>query len=221
MAKKSKKKTSFWRSKEAKRTYWVFGIPSILLLGWYAYTVTFEFNKPAMSRMEANLKAGIADLADRAMREGFKTEDVMDCRNMFDEYTTPKGWFYSDAEMFQLVGLSKEATVEQMNERCVFFAKVVAEMQQMSLHDRHVFVCGDSIFDVGNRGKFYLKADPQGRGALRKLDLNRGEELVHIPKGQTAVLQNCSSTTWGDGCLILGLSKTGVFRMSGHVDYEK
>ena len=220
MARKQKKKASFWRSKEAKRAYWVFGIPCVLLIAWYAYTVAFELNKPAMSRMEADLKAGIANLAERALREGFRTENVDACRNMVDEYTTPKGWFYSPAELFQLVGLSRDATVDEMNERCIFFAKVVAEMQKMSRHDRHVFVCGESIFDVGQEGKYYIKADPQGRGAIRKFDEN-AEQLLTIPKNQTAIVKNWQIYNVGDGCIIVGLSKAGVFRMLGHVDYEK
>ncbi len=221
MVRKQKKKTSFWRSKEAKRAYWVLGVPFFLLFAWYAYTVAFEFNKPAMTRMEADLKAGITNLAERALREGFRAKDVDLCRNMVEEYTTPKGWFYSDAALFQLVGLSRDATVDQMNERCIFFAKAVADMQQMSRHDRHVFVCGESIFDVGNRGKFYIKADAKGRGVIRKFTEGQGEVLMPVSRNQITVLQNWQIYNVGDGCIIIGLSKAGVFRMSGQVDYEE
>ncbi len=221
MAKKqeTRKKSSFWRSQEARRFYWVFGIPVFLLLSWYSYNVAFEFNRPAMSQFEKDVKVTVTNLAERALREGFATEQVNHCRRMAEAYTTPKGWHYSDAKLYQLVGLSPDATVEQMNERCIYFAKAVAQMQKMSHRIRHAFVCGDSILDIGNKGRFYFKADPQGRGVLRRFDPRQGERLVAIPKGESTVVLHWQIYNVGDGCVIAGLSKVGVFRMAGKVDY--
>lgn len=210
---------SFWRSKEAKRAYWVFGIPVILVLGWYSYTLVFEFNKPAMTRMEADLKQSIKNLAERARLEGFRTDDVNRCQNIVEDYTTPRGWFYSKAAVHQLIGLPANATQDQMNERCIQYAKAVTEMLKMSHHKRHVFVCGDSYFDVGGDGKYGISADPRGRGALQNLD-QPTKELVSIPKGRSAILRNWQIHNFGDGCIIVGLSKAATFRMSGEVDYK-
>jgi hypothetical protein len=215
-----RRKRSFWKSKEAKRAYWVLGIPVMLLVGWYSYTLVFEFNKQAMTRMEAGLKQGIKNLAERARIEGFRTDDFNACQNIVDEYTTPRGWFYSEAAVHQLVGLPADATEDQLTERCVLYAKSVADMEKMSHHKRHVFVCGEAYFDVGGDGKYGIRADPQGRGALQNLDTPT-EEVMPIPKGKSAVLRTWQIYNFGDGCIIVGLSKTATFRMSGAVDYEK
>ena len=76
---KPQKKGGFWGSRDARRAYLVLGIPVVLLLSWYAYTVVFEFHKPEMKKFEADLaqKAReIKDLATRAIKEGFLTKDV-------------------------------------------------------------------------------------------------------------------------------------------------
>jgi hypothetical protein len=217
---KKKKKPSFWRSKEVKRVAWFLGIPIVVLMAWYAYQVTYEFNKASMKKMEASVKKGISEMAERAMKEGFKAEDVDKCKKMVEEYTTPKGWFYSDAALYQLVGLSKKATQAQMNERCVYYAKAVAKMEKQSHHTRHVFVCGKSNLDVGGDGRFYIKPDPQRRGALQNFDPNNSK-LINIPHGESTVLLNWQIHNVGDGCIIVGLSKAGTFRMSGTVVHKK
>lgn len=218
-AKKAAKATTIWRSKEAKRAYWLFGIPVVAILVWYFYTVAFEFNKPAMSKMEKQMADKVVKLTERAIKEGFKPEDVDKCQHMIKEYTTPKGWNYSNAELYQLVGLSRRATQEQMNERCIFYAKAVAEMEKLSHHTRHVFVCGKSILDLGGKGKFYVKADPKGRGVIKNLD-GRSEKLQKIGKGRSTVIDFWQVYNVGDGCVIVGMSKAGTFRFSGTVRHE-
>jgi hypothetical protein len=216
---KVKAKTTFWRSKEAKRVYWLFGIPVVGILVWYSYTVVFELNKPAMSKMESEMKENMSALAERAMKEGFRPEDVDNCQNMIKEYTTPKGWNYSGAEMHQLVGLKRNATKKEMDERCVYYAKAVAKMEKMSHHTRHVFVCGKSILDIGGNGRYYIKPDPKGRGAVQNFDPNR-DKLMKIRKESSTVLQYWQIHNVGDGCIIVGLSKSATFRMSGKVKRE-
>lgn len=217
---KRRRKVPFWSTKEAKRALWVFGIPLAILLLWYFYTVIFELNKPTMTRVEANVKAGIAALAERARREGFRTADVNKCEDMVAEYTTPKGWYYSKETLYQLVGLDRDATQAQMNERCVFFAKAVAEMEKMSHHLRHVFVCGDSILDVGDKGKYYLKPAPDEQGALQNFE-NSLPSLIKIPVGGMSVMREYQIYNAGAGCLIVGLSKKSTFRMSAEVLHSK
>ena len=216
---KAKAKTTFLRSKEAKRVYWLFGIPIVGILIWYSYTVVFELNKPAMTKMESEMKQNIANLTERAIKEGFRAEDVDNCQNMIKEYTTPKGWNYSGAEMHQLVGLKANATKEEMDERCVYYAKAVAKMEKMSHHTRHVFVCGKSILDVGGNGRFFIKPDPKGRGLMQNFAKNR-DKLIKIRKGASTVLDYWQIHNVGDGCIIVGLSKSTTFRMSGTVKRE-
>ena len=219
-ATKARKKASFWHSKEVKVVYWLLGLPVIAILGWYAYTVAFTLEKEAMTQMEADMKRELALLAERAVKEGFRPEDVNKCKKMLEEYTTPKGWYYSADDLHALVGLPKNATQEQMDERCIYYAKAVAKMEKMSHHTRHVFVCGDSMLDVGNKGRFFIKADPKGRGALQNFD--RGsDKLVRVRRGQNTLIRQWQIHNVGDGCLIIGLSKANTFRMSGKVVHKK
>ena len=218
MAKKvpKRKGSSFWRSKEVKRALWVFAIPASILVGWYFYTLAFHFNESAMTRMESDIKQGFTNLAERALKEGFRAEEVDKCRNMMKEYTTPKGWFYSDADIYELVGLPRNATQQHLNERCVYYAKAVAGMEKMAHHTRHAFVCGASLLDVGGGGRYYIKPEPSGRGAFHSLD-QHGEKLMEIPKEASMILNNWQVYNVGDGCIIVGLSKASTFRMSGKI----
>ena len=196
------------------------GIPVALFLSWYAYTVVFELNKPEMKKFETELAETIQDIATRATKGGFLVENVDKCQFMIDEYTTPAGWHYSDEALHTLVGLPVKASREALAERCVEYAKAVAEMQKMSHHTRHVFVCGESRFEADSDGKFYIKADPNGRGAIENMS-NNGEKLIEIPLGQSTVFQRWQLHNIDAKCIIVGLSKTGVFRMSGKVKYQK
>lgn len=217
MAGSSRQRRSFWRSKEAKRLYWVAGIPAVLLLGWYGYFLAYEFHRPVMSRPEAVLTKGyVGARANLPAQEEYRPEEVDRCKNMIQEYTTPKGWFYADADIYELVGLPRESTREQLNDRCVYYAKAVAGMERMAHHIRHAFVCRDSMLDVSGNGRYYIKADPQGRGAIRNLDLS-GEKLVDVPMGTTTVINSWQVYNVGDGCIIVGLSKDSTFRMSGTI----
>ena len=107
-----------------------------------------------------------------------------------------------------------------MNERCIYYAKAVASMEKMAHHGRHAFVCGASLLDVGNDGRYYLKPDPQGRGAIQNLD-PRGDKLVEIPLGTSTVISIWQVYNVGDGCIIVGLSKASAFRMSGKILREQ
>jgi hypothetical protein len=216
----ARQRRSFWRSREAKRLYWLLGIPASVLLGWYAYTVVYELNKPAMTRLESVLTKGhrvaSAPIDRPAHEEEYRPEEVDRCRNMIQEYTTPKGWFYADADIYELVGLPRESTRTQLNERCIYYAKAVARMESMAHHIRHAYVCRDSMLDISGNARHYIKADPHGRGAIRNFDA-AGDTLVEIPKGGTTVIKSWQVYNVGDGCIIVGLSKASPFRMSGTI----
>lgn len=188
-------------------------LPAAVLLGWYGYTVAYEFKNPAMARTEAGLKKSPTA---PPFKEDYRAEEVDRCKNMIQEYTTPKGWFYADADIYQLVGLPRESTQRQLNERCIFYAKAVAGMERLAHHIRHAFVCRDSMLDVSGNGRYYIKADPQGRGAISNMDAS-GDKLVDVPKGATTIIKSWQVYNVGDGCIIVGLSKNSAFRMSGTI----
>ncbi len=212
--KRVKKKQAFWRSTEAKRAYMVFGIPAGLILVWYAYILATEVgNAP---KIDANINMDFFNLPEIARKEGFDADDFTRCQNIIDDYTTTKGAFYAKETIHQLLGLPTNATQKQYNDRCIFYAKTVKSMRKVSLHVRHVFVCGGSVLDIAGPGNYFIKPDPKGRGALQ--NMGRGADgLLKIGKGKSAVIESWHVYNAGGGCLIVGLSKAGTFRMSASV----
>ncbi len=218
--KKPKKKGGFWGSKEAKRLYWFLGVPFFLLMVWYAYTVAFVLDKKTMTALEGQIKAQAVSLAQRALKEGFKVEEVDRCTKMTDDYTTPKGWYYSDEDIYGLVGLPRSATKKELNERCTYFAKAVAEMEKISHHTRHVFVCGESFLDTDGKGRNYIKANPNGKGVIQTVSRSYRSQ-IDIPVDSSIILQQWQIYNVRGDCVIIGLSKVSLFRMSGKVIREK
>src|SRR5690606_32817488 len=104
---------------------------------------------------------------------------------------------------------SKFASDDQVKERCVQFAKAVAKMQQMSHHTRHVYICQTAQFAVDKAGNYFLTADPQGRGVVE--NFGSQAKLTPIGKDQSILLRGWQIYNQGDGCLIIGMSKTGIF----------
>ena len=211
-----KKKRGFWGSKEAKRLYWFLGVPFVLLMGWYAYTVAFVLDKETMTALEKLIKTQAVSLAKRALKEGFKVEDVDRCTKMTEDYTSPKGWYYSDEDIYGLVGLPRSATKKKLDERCTYFAKAVAEMEKISHHIRHVFVCGEGFLDTDGKGKNYIKAAPNGKGVIQTVTRNYRSQ-IDIPINTSIILQQWQIYNVPGDCVIIGLSKTSQFRMSGKV----
>jgi hypothetical protein len=196
------------------------GVPVFLLLSWYAYTVVFEFNKPEMKKFESEMASTIKDIATRAVKEGFQAETVSSCQNMIDQYTTPSGGSYTREALHTLVGLPLTASKEMLDERCIAFAKAVAEMQKISHHVRHVIVCKESLFEADSSYHYYIKADPGGRGAVENMSTGK-DRLIEIPRSDSVVFKMWQLYNFDDQCIIVGLSRTGVFRMSGKVQYDK
>ncbi len=211
---------SIFKSKPAIIAYVVFGFPAIALLLWYFYNVAHFVDKEGMESMEANLQAKLesqlAKLKKRAKVEGFRLADYDACKNIQDSYTTPKGYNFADADINQLVGISSEATDDQRSERCVTIAKSVYKMEKTSHHTKHVTVCAGGRFQIGGAGvtNYWIKPDPKGRGALQNFN-PRNKQLVRIRKGNSTILSQWQIYNMGDGCIIVGLSKSGVFEMSG------
>ena len=217
---KPQEKGGFWNSNAAIRAYVVLGVPVVLLLSWYAYTVVFEFNKPEMKKFESEMASTIKDIATRAIKEGFQTKNVNVCQNMIDQYATPAGSSYTSETLHTLVGLPVTASKDELSERCVDFAKAVAEMEKMSHHSRHVIVCGESIFEADSSYKYYIMADPGGGGAIENVSTGK-DRLIEIPRGESTVFNMWQLYNFDDQCIIVGLSRTGIFRLSGKVQYEK
>lgn len=215
-----KKKGGFWGSKEAKRLYWFLGVPFLLLMVWYVYTVAFVIDKETMTALQNQIKTRAVSLAQRALKEGFKVKEVDRCTKMTDDYTTPKGWYYSDEDIYGLVGLPRSASKKELDERCTYFAKAVAEMEKISHHTKHVFVCREAFLDTDGKGKNYIKANPNGKGVIQTVSRNYRSQ-IDIPVDNSIILQQWQIYNVPGDCVIIGLSKASMFRMSGKVIREK
>lgn len=200
----------------------VFVAPALGLLGWYAYQVLGHVAKESQEALDKHaqeLAKQTAAFANRAAREGFRVQDFDACAKIREQYKIPAGVVYTEFTQRQLVGLSKFASDEQVKERCVQFAKAVAKMQQMSHHTRHVYICQTAQFAVDKAGNYFLTADPQGRGVVENFGSNA--KLTPIGKDQSILLRGWQIFNQGDGCLIIGMSKTGIFTFSGGVKMKE
>ncbi len=196
-------------------------VPFVGLMGWYAYSVLGVFAEDKQKALDAKaqrLAAQASAFAKRAAKEGFKVKDVDACQKIREQYRIPAGIIYTEFTQRQLVGLSKFASDEQVTERCIQFAKAVTEMQKMSRHLRHVYVCQSAQFNVDKAGRHFLTADPRGRGVVE----NRGKrnKLHPIGKGRSILMSGWQIYNQGDGCIIIGISKTGIFTFSGGVQMK-
>ncbi len=215
---------SLWWSKPAKAAYVLFGLPALALLGWYFYTVAHEFKEPEVTAMEKAVAAKArqlakeaAELAKKAAKENFKPEEVDNCRNVVEQYVTPERWTPTDDKMNELIGLPKLATKQERDERCIYFAKTVAEMEKMSHHSHHVFVCGGAIFKISGKRFFFIRPDHEGRGAVHNLE-GRQLTLIPIEPGQSTVFRYWQIFNAGDGCIVVGMSRAaGTFLLPGHL----
>ncbi|MEQ9555595.1 MAG: hypothetical protein RIG67_07480 [Rhodospirillales bacterium] len=196
----------------------IFVVPAVGLLGWYAYQVMGHVAKDSQEALDARAKqlAGQANaFARRAAKEGFKVQDFDACAQIKEQYRIPAGIVYTEFTQRQLVGLSKFASNEQVTERCIQFAKAVAEMEKMSHHARHVYVCQKAQFNADKSGRYFLTADAEGKGVVENLS---GRGTLHpIPVGESILLRGWQIYNQGDGCVIVGMSKSGTFSFRGGV----
>ena len=151
----------------------------------------------------------------RAAKEGFKVSDFDACAQIKEQYRIPAGIVYTEFTQRQLVGLSKFASDEEVTERCIQFAKAVAYMERMSHHARHVYVCQKAQFNADKSGRYFLTSDANGKGVIEHLG---GSQKLHpIPAGQAILLRGWQIFNQGDGCIIVGMSKSGTFSFRGGV----
>ena len=193
-------------------------VPAVALLGWYAYQVMGHVAKDSQEALDARAKelASKANkLARRAAKEGFKIQDFDACAQIKEQYRIPAGIVYTEFTQRQLVGLSKFASDEQVTERCIQFAKAVAKMETMSHHARHVYVCQKAQFNADKSGRYFLTADAEGKGVVENFG---GRATLHpIQAGESILLRGWQIYNQGDGCVIVGMSKSGTFSFRGGV----
>jgi len=198
------------------------GLPLVGFLGWYVMTVVLDVSgskqtaegmiaKEVSKAQEAIKK----DLAERASKEGFDVDKVEGCSQIQDQYRIPQGFVFSDFSLNQLLGLPKMATDKQVRERCITFAKVVKRMEKLAHHERHVFVCEGGQFSTDETGRYMMIPDPKGRGVIESV--NGAKSLIKITRGADILLRQWQVFNLGDGCIVVGMSKVGVFNFSGAV----
>jgi len=215
-------KGSIFKSRPAIIAYIIFGLPLVLLLAWYFYNVAYIVDEKGMRAMEERIQAEIKNklntLRKRAKIEGFTIKDYSVCEKVADSYQGLGGDKIEDAELNKLVGIPKDSTEKQREERCITYAKAVFKMEKTSHHTKHMIVCQGAEFKLGGSGgaNYTIKPDPKGRGAIQNFD-PRSKKLVKIRKGGTTLLHQWHIYNMGDGCIVIGLSKAGVFSMSGSV----
>ena len=193
------------------------GLIITAFVGWYAYTLAFEFKRAEVQALERAVAAGAKNLADtatelakRAVAEGFAVKHVDACRSIVGQYRSPLGNVLRNVNVRELVNLPKEASKEQVQERCVEFAKAVAEMQKLSRHNIHVMVCPGSFFQVGEDDDRTVIPDEKGRGVLQSITESLPKAMPIRP-GRSKIINTWQVYNMGDGCIIVGDSKKGLF----------
>ena len=196
------------------------GLPVIGLIGWYLMTAGLAVSGTNMSASEliadnlAKAQDAMRDVqAERAVTEGFKLAKVDECSNIQNNYNLTQRDMDSDRTNRVLIGLSRRASITQVNERCVVFAKVVQRMEKLTHHDNHTFVCHTAKVSTDASLRFSVYADKSGRGAVESFD--GVERLIEIRRGRHTLVRNWQIFNLGDGCIIVGMSTSGVFTMSG------
>lgn len=187
------------------------------LVGWYAYQLAFEFKRAEVQQFERAVAAGAKSLtdraktlADRALKEGFSVKDFDACQSIVSQYRSPLGTVLRNINIRELVNLPKTATKEDIQERCVEFAKVVSDMEELSHHNLHMMVCAGSFFRVSEVDGRTIAPDPKGRGVLQTITETLPEALPIRP-GRSKILNQWQVHNMGDGCIVIGDSKRGIF----------
>lgn len=197
-------------------------MPLTIFLGWYLLTVVLKVSGSSQTAegmvagQVVNAKEAVRkQLKARADKEGFKIDEVLGCAEIEDQYRVPLGFVFTEFSSRQLVGLPKTATDEEVRERCILFAKVVERMEKLTHHDRHVFVCQGGQFTTDEAGRYMLVPDVKGRGVV---EIASGKKkLIKIPRHSHILLNQWQIYNIGDGCMVVGMSKIGVFNFSGAV----
>ncbi len=197
-------------------------LPVVALLSWYLLSAGLKISGSSMSAEQALMgeiskakDAMKSEIVERAGSEGFKVGEYDKCAQIEDQYRIPQGYVFTEFSRRELVGLKTTATDEEVQERCVIFAKVVARMEQLAHHDRHVFVCQGEEFTTDDSGRYKLVADPAGKGVVEIK--GSAKELLPIKRYSHILVGAWQVYNLGDGCLVIGMSKSGTFSFSGGV----
>jgi hypothetical protein len=183
------------------------------IVGWYVLEVT-KIDQAAEELMAKAQAAFEQEMAERANAEGFEVEDFDECKEVTKQFKTSLGYEMTEKRRRHLLGLAGNATAAQELERCIIFAKVVANMERLAHHDRHVFVCEGARFSADDDA-YLLQPDPAGRGAL---EIDTGSErLIPIKQYRSILLEDWQVYNLGDGCLVIGMSRVSNFKYSGEV----
>lgn len=201
-------------------------LPVTIFLAWYVLTVVLQVSGSKQTA-EGMVVEGVVSakeaiqkkLKERAEREGFKLAEVEGCVQIEDQYRVPLGFVFTEFSRRQLLGLPKTATDEQVQERCVLFAKVVERMEKLAHHDRHVFVCEGAQFTTDEGGRYMLIPDPKGRGVIEVL--GGAKNLIKMEPHSHTLIKQWHVYNIGDGCIVVGMSKVGVFNFSGGVKLQQ
>ncbi len=202
-----------------------FGLPAVGLIAWYVMTVSLAVTGSDMSaselissRVEKAREAMRDKISEQAVLEGFSMAKVDSCTQIEEQYLIPQGVVYTEFTIRQLLGLPKIATNKQIRTRCILFAKIVARMEKLAHHDRHVFVCEGMFFSPDTSGNFLLYPDKKKRGVVESFQGRK--KLIKIPRGSHKLVHQWQIFNVGDGCVVIGLSKDGIFSMSGSVQLQ-
>lgn len=90
-------------------------------------------DETGMEELQAALKQKAVSIAERAIREWFKIDDIKSCEDTVAEYGGKTRF-----TLPELLGLPAVATEKEVNEHCIIFAKAVRSMELMSHHKKHV-----------------------------------------------------------------------------------
>lgn len=151
-----------------------------------------------------------------------KREYFDECNSMSEQYTTPKGWNYSQLPLRTLLGLSKYAVEKDVENRCVEFAQIVEKMETVSKQKRHVFLCKDARFELS--GGYFFDVDPGGQGIRQgHISIPRDTKLLKIEPGKNRMYSQWQFYNVGDGCIVVGYSKMRgqIFTMGADIVEKK
>ena len=187
-------------------------LPVVSLIGWYLVTVTES--ERAAEDLLAQAQEATNELIERGIAEGFSIADYDKCQEMESHFKTALNFDFNDDARRRLIGLPTDASDDDMQERCVVFAKVVAKMEKLTHHDRHVFVCQGANFSADNDA-YKLFPDADGQGVV---EIDTGVETFIPIKPHRFILKEIWQVyNVGDGCLVVGMSRKGNFSYTGTV----
>ncbi len=197
----------------------IVGFPVIGLVSWYVITAVLSVSGSDLSAREMiafgieNVETALQNEAlNRSRTEGFSLGEVERCQGITGQYQNNGGEMSEERLVRTLIGLPGSASETEVYERCVLFAKVVKRMEKLAHHNRHLYMCGAAEFSADESQRFRIMPDPRGRGLIESMPGRKA--LIPIPKGTHKLIRQWQVFNMGGGCLIIGISSNGKFRLS-------